>query len=301
MPQKKQDKSVVLYAAAVLLLCLGGVFAALLWWRRNDRLACRPSPHSHHAPKMENYAEPEPNPSSTSGHLSTELEAGCHQLMPTGCDKPHAPKGLFRDPAGDANADQCTTRNAAWNEYCTRNDAEWLYVGKRSKDMYRHPGPAPKTQGCWVANPTGCPEQSWNPDVNSYKWYDPTAGGSPQKCAMRQQTINNDCGKTDALMVYNQDPGPAPETQGCRIAMPSGCPKQSWNPDVNSYKWFDPTEGGSPEKCAMRRQTIDNDCGKTDAMMVYRGSDGVVWGKEIEKDMEMPTWRPEGHRAIELR
>ena len=95
MPQKKQDKSVVLYAAAVLLLCLGGVFAALLWWRRNDRLACRPSPHSHHAPKMENYAEPEPNPSSTSGHLSTELEAGCHQLMPTGCDKPHAPKGLW--------------------------------------------------------------------------------------------------------------------------------------------------------------------------------------------------------------
>ena len=227
----------------------------MLWWRRNDRLACRPSPHSHHAPKMENYAEPEPNPSSTSGHLSTELEAGCHQLMPTGCDKPHAPKGLFRDPAGDANADQCTTRNAAWNEYCTRNDAEWLYIGKRSKDMYRHPGPAPKTQGCWVANPTGCPEQSWNPDVNSYKWYDPTAGGSPQKCAMRQQTTNNDCGKTDTMMVYNQDPGPVPKDQGCRIAMPSVCPIQPWNGPANSYKWFDPTAGGSPEKCVMRQRT----------------------------------------------
>ena len=207
MPNKKRD--LVLYAAAVLLLCLGGVFA-LLWLRRNDRLACRPSLHSHHAPKMENYAkpEPDPNPSSILGHLSTEFEAGCHRLMPTGCDVPKGhyqyPKGQpFRDSAGDANADQCATNTANWNDYCTRNDAEWIYVGKRSKDMYRHPGPAPKTQGCWVANPTGCPKQSWNPDVNSYKWYDPTAGGSPQKCAMRQQTINDACGKTDALMVYN--------------------------------------------------------------------------------------------------
>jgi hypothetical protein len=151
MPNKKRD--LVWYAAAVLLLCLGGVFA-LLWWRRNDRLACRPSPHSHHAPRMENYAEPEPdpNPSSISGHLSTTFEAGCHRIMPTGCDVPKGhyqyPKGQpFRDSAGDANADQCATNTANWNDYCTRNDAEWIYVGKRSKDMYRHPGPAPKTQG----------------------------------------------------------------------------------------------------------------------------------------------------------
>ena len=53
IPNKKQGKGV-----CVLLLCLVGVFVAvcvLLWRRRNDRLACRPQQHSHHAPKMENF------------------------------------------------------------------------------------------------------------------------------------------------------------------------------------------------------------------------------------------------------
>ena len=79
--------------------------------------------------------------------------------------------------------------------------------------------------------------------------------------------------------------------------MPSGCPKQSWNPDVNSYKWFDPTGGGgSLEKCRMRRQTINNDCGKTDAMMAYRGSDGLNFvnigggdSKILEEDLRFPS------------
>ena len=114
MPQKKQDKIVVvLYAAAVLLLCLSGVFA-LLWWRRNE---CR---HSV-SPQVRK-----------SGHLS---EAGCYRVKPTGCDKAMhettTPKKLFRDPNGDANADQCKTRNAAFNDWCTRNDAEWLYVSQK--------------------------------------------------------------------------------------------------------------------------------------------------------------------------
>ena len=89
------------------------------------------------------------------------------------------PKRLFRDPSGDASADQCKTRNASFNDWCTRNDAEWIYVGKRSKDLYRHPGHAPMKKGCWVANPTGCRNRPSDGIANSYKWYDPTAGGSP--------------------------------------------------------------------------------------------------------------------------
>jgi hypothetical protein len=186
------------------------------------------------------------------------------------------PKRLFRDPSGDASADQCKTRNASFNDWCTRNDAEWIYVGKRSKDLYRHPGQAPMKKGCWLANPTGCPKKPWNVDVNSYKWYDPTAGGSPAACLQRQSDTNAYCGKTDTMMVYHQDPGPEPTAAGCYIAMPSGCPIHPGHKDANSYTWFDPTAGGSMEKCKMRKWAHNDLCNKTDAMMVYRGNDGTA-------------------------
>ena len=198
MPQKKRDKSVVLlYAAAVLLLCLGGVFA-LLWWRRNDRLACRPSPHSHHAPRMENYAkpEPDPNPSSISGHFSGHLsEAGCYRVMPTGCNKTMhettTPEKLFRDPAGDANANQCATRNAAFNDWCSRKDAEWLYVSKKPKEF---------EAGCYRVMPTGC-NKLLRETTTPKQWFrDPNGDANADQCLTRNAAFNDWCTRNEVVM-----------------------------------------------------------------------------------------------------
>ena len=58
--------------------------------------------------------------------------------------------------------------------------------------------------------------------------------------------------------------------------MPSGCPIHPGHKDANSYTWFDPTAGGSMEKCKMRKWAHNDLCNKTDAMMVYRGNDGTA-------------------------
>ena len=147
MPDKKQDRGDLgLLCAAVFLSCLVGVFVLL--WRRNDHLACRPrqhsSPHSHHA-KTENYGNSEPHQSSDiSGHIPA-MEVGCYKIMPTGCGSPpnSMPEGLFRDKAGDANADLCAMRKAAFDETCTRNDAGWLYVSKKPTPQGPDPEPEP--------------------------------------------------------------------------------------------------------------------------------------------------------------
>ena len=197
MPNNKQD---LVWTAAVLLLCLGGVFA-LLWWQRNDRLACRHSVSPQvrkSAPKMENYGNAEPNASSISEHFSGHLsEAGCYRVMPTGCNKTMhettTPKKIFRDPAGDANANQCATRNAAFNDWCSRKDTEWLYVSKKPKEF---------EAGCYRVMPTGC-DKLLRETTTPKQWFrDPAGDANANQCATCNATFDDWCTRNDAQWLY---------------------------------------------------------------------------------------------------
>ena len=73
------------------------------------------------------------------------------------------------------------------------------------KQKEKEAGPKPTGAGCWLANPTPCPNGYPHP---GYKWYDPTAGSSSlAACEKRKSETNAACGVTDTVtdtrMVYN--------------------------------------------------------------------------------------------------
>ena len=75
---------------------------------------------------------------------------------------------------------------------------------KKEKEE-KEAGSKPTGAGCWLANPTPCPNGYPHP---GYKWYDPTAGSSsPAACEKRKSETNAACGVTDTVtdtrMVYN--------------------------------------------------------------------------------------------------
>ena len=71
------------------------------------------------------------------------------------------------------------------------------------------PGPVPTAAGCYIAMPAGCPKDRKHPSANSGKWFDPTAGGSSRDaCKRRRDDHIKYCDTSNALMVYNLDPGP---------------------------------------------------------------------------------------------
>ena len=93
-------------------------------------------------------------------------------------------------------------RQSDTNAYCGVTDTRMHY--KRPTV----PDPPPTVEGCWVANPTGCPNVPSHGTANSYQWYDPTAGGGrPAACEQRQRDVNAYCGVADARMQYNPGKG----------------------------------------------------------------------------------------------
>ena len=67
-----------------------------------------------------------------------------------------------------------------------------------------------------------------------------------------------------------KDPGPKPTEPGCRLFLPTGCPKWPQNGPAHSQTWFDPTAGdASSEACKTRMDASNQDCGVTDAVMSW--------------------------------
>merc|ERR1719221_968775 len=79
---------------------------------------------------------------------------GCYAWMPSGCPHQGGQIGVDayatwrRDEKGNESASVCKARAAALDQRCGSSDAQTTFVAKH-----------PKTPGCYVWRPMGCPRQ----------------------------------------------------------------------------------------------------------------------------------------------